>query len=191
MRSGRDDAFVRLISRWSMVGLAVVAGAGCGGNDQGQMISAGDLRRIANVRPATPGWDWPEKSTHEKVTSDSCDGWRWQDTQKLGVTFACLTDNERAAHKALASSRAFARGWAKRTVDAGQFTDVPIQGLGDEAWRIQEDFPGGQEVTYGWRRRTLLLQVHIQCIFQTCPSDIGRAGRAWADAIDKEACTSG
>jgi hypothetical protein len=79
----------------------------------------------------------------------------------------------------------------ERTVDGGQFTDVTIQGLGDEAWRIQEDFPGGQEVTYGWRRRTLLLQVHIQCIFQTCPSDIGRAGRAWADAIDKEACTSG
>jgi hypothetical protein len=102
-----------------------------------------------------------------------------------------LTDNERAAHKALASSRAFARGWAKRTVNGGQFTDVPIQGLGDEAWRIQEDFPGGQEVTYGWRRATLLLQVHIQCIFQTCPSDVGQAGRAWADAIDKEARASG
>jgi hypothetical protein len=26
--------------------------------------------------------------------------------------------------------------------------------------------------------------------FQTCPSDIRRAGRAWADAIDKEARTS-
>jgi len=57
-----------------MVGLAVVAGAGCGGNDQGQTISAGDLRRIATVRPATPGWDWPEKSTHEKVTRTPATG---------------------------------------------------------------------------------------------------------------------
>jgi len=89
----------------------------------------------------------------------------------------------------LASSRTFARGWAKRAVDGGDFTDVPIHGLGDEAWRIQEDFPGGQEVTYGWLRRTLLLQVHIQCIFRTCPSDVRGAGRAWADALDKEART--
>jgi hypothetical protein len=37
------------------------------------------------------------------------------------------------------------------------------------------------------RRSRLVLQVHIQCIFQTCPSDIRRAGRAWADALDKEA----
>jgi hypothetical protein len=83
-------------------------------------------------------------------------------------------------------ARAFARRWAKRTVDGGHFTDLPLQGLGEEAWRIQEDFAGGQEVTYGWRRR-LLLQIHIQCIFETCPSDILRAGRVWADAIDKEA----
>lgn len=42
-------------------------------------------------------------------------------------------------------------------------------------------------MTYRWRRASLVLQIHIQCIFQTCPSDIRRAGRAWADAIDKEA----
>jgi hypothetical protein len=183
----REDVFVRFILRWSAVGLAVVAGAGCGGNAKRTTLSPGDLRRIATVRPTTPGWAWPQKSTHEKLTGDSCDGWRWQDEEKLGVTFACLADKETEAHKGLASSRAFARGWAKRTVDGGHFTDVPLQGLGEEAWRIQEDFPGGQEVTYGWRRSRLLLQVHIQCIFQTCPSDILRAGRAWTDAIDNEA----
>jgi len=120
----------------------------------------------------------------------ACDGWRWQDEEKLGVTFACVADSETGAHKGLAGTRAFARGWAKRTVDGGQFTDVALEGLGEEAWRIQEDFAGGQEVTYGWRRSRLLLQVHIQCIFQTCPSDIGQAGRGWADELDKEAQTT-
>jgi hypothetical protein len=88
----------------------------------------------------------------------------------------------------LPRARAFARYWAKRTVGyGGNFTDVRLDGLGEEAWRIQEDFSGGQEVTYGWRRANLLLQVHIQCIFQTCRSDIRLAARAWVDAIDDEA----
>src|SRR5439155_20947086 len=85
------------------------------------------------------------------------------------------------------AERAFQRGWVERTVGWGGFTDDAIEGLADEAWRIQSDFPGGQEVTYGWRRASLVLQVHIQCIFQTCPSDINVAGRAWVDAIDKQA----
>jgi hypothetical protein len=177
---------VRFISKWSAVVLAVVAGAGCGANPKGTTLSARDLRSIASVRPATPGWAWPRRSTHEKPSA-SCDGWRWQDEEKLGVTFACLADSKTEAHKGLMGARAFARRWAKRTVDGGHFTDLPLQGLGEEAWRIQEDFAGGQEVTYGWRRSRLLLQIHIQCIFETCPSDILRAGRVWADAIDKEA----
>jgi hypothetical protein len=169
--------------------LGIVAlAAGCGAAHE-QMLSASDLRRMTTVRPMPPGWNWPQRPTHEKQITGPCDGWRWQDAEKLGVTYACLVDSETGAHKDVAGARAFARYWAKRTVDGGHFTDVPIDGLGDEAWRIQSDFPGGQEVTYGWRRGRLLLQVHIQCIFQTCPSDIRRAGRAWADAIDKEART--
>jgi hypothetical protein len=95
------------------------------------------------------------------------------------------------AQQGLPGARAFARGWAKRTVDeyGGHFTDVQLDELGKGAWRIQEDFPGGHEITYGWRRANLVLQVHIQCIFQTCPSDIRSAARGWVDAIDDEART--
>ena len=154
------------------------------------MLSAADVRHIATVRPTTPGWDWPEKPTRERL-ANPCDGWRWQDEEKLGVTSACLFESATDAQEGLPRARAFARGWAKRTVDeyGGHFTDVRLDGLGEEAWRIQEDFPGGQEVTYGWRRANLLLQVHIQCIFRTCPSDILSAARTWVDAIDDEART--
>ena len=44
-----------------------------------------------------------------------------------------------------------------------------------------------EEITFGWRDRNLLVEAHIQCIFSTCHSDIGRAGCAWANAIDGEA----
>jgi hypothetical protein len=153
------------------------------------MLSATDVRHITTVRPTSRGWDWPEEPTRERLAG-ACDGWRWQDEAKLGVTSACLFDSPMDAQEGLPRARAFARGWAKRTVGyAGHFTDVRLDGLGEDAWRIQEDFPGGQEVTYGWRRANLLLQVHIQCIFQTCPSDIRSAARDWVDAIDEETRT--
>jgi hypothetical protein len=154
------------------------------------MLSAADLRHITTVQPTTRDWDWPEKPTHEQLAA-ACDGWRWQDEEKLGVTSACLFDSATDAQEGLPRARAFARGWAKRTVDeyGGHFTDVRLDGLGEEAWRIQEDFAGGPEVTYGWRRANLVLQVHIQCIFHTCPSDIRSAARDWVDAIDEETRT--
>jgi hypothetical protein len=117
----------------------------------------------------------------------AADGSRWQDEEKLGVTLAWLLKSSAGARIVLAAERAYQRGWVERTVDGGHFTDLPIEELGDEAWRIQSDFPGGQEVTFGWRRANLMLEVHIQCIFQTCPSDISLAARAWVDAIDNEA----
>jgi hypothetical protein len=120
----------------------------------------------------------------------AADGSRWQDDQKLGVTVAWLLKSPTAARTVLVAARAFQRGWAERTVAGGHFTDLPIEGLGDEAWRVQSDFPGGQEVTYGWRRASLVMQVHVQCIFATCPSDIVRAARAWVDDIDTEAVTT-
>jgi hypothetical protein len=181
--------FVRLITRRALVGISVAAfAAGCG-NSKTEMLSATDVRHITTVRPTSRGWDWPEKPTQERLAG-ACDGWRWQDEAKLGVTSACLFDSPMDAQEGLPRARAFARGWAKRTVGyAGHFTDVRLDGLGEDAWRIQEDFPGGQEVTYGWRRANLLLQVHIQCIFQTCPSDIRSAARDWVDAIDEETRT--
>ena len=120
----------------------------------------------------------------------AADGSRWQDEQKLGVTYALLLTNDAGARIALAAQRAFQRGWVERTLGDGQFTDLPVDGLGDQAWRVQSDFPGGQQATLGWRRARLVLQIHIQCIFRTCPSDIGAAARAWADAMDKEAAAS-
>jgi hypothetical protein len=154
------------------------------------MLSAPDLRPISTVRPTTRGWDWPEKPTHERLAA-ACDGWRWQDEEKLGVTSACLFDSAMEAQAGLPRARAFARYWAKRTSDeyTGHFTDVRLDGLGEEGWRIQEDFSGGQEVTYGWRRANVVLQVHIQCIFQSCRSDIRSAARTWVDAIDDQART--
>lgn len=153
------------------------------------MLSRADVRPIAKVRPTTRGWDWPQRPTHERL-DEACDGWRWQNYEKLGVTSACLFESAKDAHEGLPRARAFARKWAKRTVagSGGHFTDVRVDGLGEEAWRIQGNFSTGQEVTFGWRRANLMMQVHIQCI-STCPSDIRSAARAWGDAIDHEART--
>jgi len=183
---GRDVRVVRL----AVVGVLVASiAAACGTNTRKHVLSADDLRAIATVDPTAVSWGWPREPTHEPRSGGSCDGWRWQGAEKLGVVFACVADTDAGAHNGLAGARAFARRLATRTraVWGGTFTDVALDGLGDEAWRIQGDFAGGQEVTFGWRRSTLLVQVHLQCIFQTCPSDIRRAGRAWADAIDAEA----
>jgi hypothetical protein len=210
---------MRFITRWGVVALVMVA-AGCGADAPEKTLSAGDLRRIATVRPTTPGWSWPqapipadtpppyesplvnetptatipdplEVAYDEQMTGAggvvADDGSRWQDEQKLGVFYESLLKSPTGAGTALAAERIYAHGWAERTVGGGQFTDVPIEGLGDDAWRVQSDFPGGQEVTYGWRRASLVMQVHIQCIRQNCPSDISLAARAWVDAIDKEA----
>ncbi len=178
---------MRTLTRCGLLVPAIVAlASGCGVTQKEQTLSASDLGRIAIVRPTTRGWDWPRKPVRERLRGP-CVGRRWWDADKLGVDYVCLAGAEAAAHKDLEGSRAFARSWAKRAVGGGTFTDLKLEGLGDEAWRIQEDFSGGQEVTLGWRRGRLLLQVHIQCIFQTCPSDIRAAARAWADALDDEA----
>jgi hypothetical protein len=140
-----------------------------------------------NADPLAAELDRQMKSAGEVIAAD---GSRWQDDQKLGVTFAMLFANEAGARTVLAAQRAFQLGWVKQTLGGGHFTDQPVDGLGDEAWRIQSDFPGGQQVTLGWRRALLVLQIHIQCIFHTCPSDISAAARSWADAMDKEAAAS-
>jgi hypothetical protein len=167
---------VRLSTKGAVVGITVATlVAGCGNT---------------RIQPTTRGWDWPEKPTHEHL-GDGCDGWRWQDGSKLGVVSACLFGSEVYAQDGLPRAREFARLWARRWADeqGGHFTDVRLDGLGEDAWRIQGDFPSGPEVTYGWQRANLVLQVHIQCIHQTCLSDIRSAARDWVDAIDHEART--
>ena len=182
---------MRLSTRRAVVGISVAAlVVGCG-NSRTELLSTADLRPITTVRPTTRGWDWPEKPTQEHL-GDGCDGWRWQDEEKLGVASACLFGSAKDAQEGLPRARAFARLWAQRTVDqnGGHFTDIRLDGLGEQAWRIQgDDFPGGPEVTFGWRRANLVLQVHIQCIWRYCFSDIRSAARAWGDAIDHEART--
>jgi hypothetical protein len=178
---------VRFITRCGVASITVAALAtGCGGRSETLTLSGADLWRIGSVRPVMPGWYWPKKPISQQPTGGGCGGSRWQDQQKLGVISACDLYDAAGAHKELAENRAFARGWAKRTVGGGSFTDIQLDGLGDEAWQIREDFAGGQEVTYGWRRSNLVLQVHVQCIFQICPSEILTAVRTWVDAIDEE-----
>jgi hypothetical protein len=180
------------------VGIAVLA-VGCGGGSGKQPFSAGDAQALATLRPTTPGWDWPpqraEKPPFVRDLSGSSDGYiggaesRWQDSTKLAHVDANIFESAAAAHEALPGFRAFARKWAKR--DGGDLIDLAVKGLGQEAWRIQAGPAAfGEEVTYGWRRGNLVVEAHIQCIFITCRSDIGKAGLAWAKAIDAEAQSS-
>jgi hypothetical protein len=114
------------------------------------------------------------------------DGARWQDDDKVGATFAWLLKDASGARTLLAAERAFQHGWAER--DGGKLSDLPIDGLGDEAWAIVgTDSPVGETATYAWRSNSLVLMVHVQCIFKTCPSDISIAARTWAESIDHAA----
>jgi hypothetical protein len=116
----------------------------------------------------------------------AADASRWQDADKLGVTFAWLLKDIAGARLIVAAQRTYQLGWAER--DRGTPTDLKVDGLGDEAWGfVVTDAPVGQMASYGWRRDQLVLMVHVHCIFKTCPSDVGLAVRTWVDAIDKEA----
>jgi len=111
---------------------------------------------------------------------------RWQGADKVGATFAWVLNGAAGARTMLAAVRAFEHGWADR--DGGKISDLPIDGLGEEAWAIVDvDSRVGETATYGWRRDSLVLMVHVQCVFKTCPSDIGPAVRTWVDAIDHAA----
>jgi hypothetical protein len=181
--------------RFGFAAIGVLAVAiGCGSKSGKAAFSGADAARLTTVPPATPGWDWPHASTGSRsfareTVGEAGDGYvgsaesRWQDTTKLSHVDANVFQSASAAHTALPAMRAFARKWARH--DGGPLTDAGVKGLGEEAWRVQAGPASfGEEVTYGWRRRNLVVEVHIQCIFSTCQSDIGRAGRAWAEAID-------
>jgi hypothetical protein len=181
----------RLILIWLVCAVGV---AGCGASSSKSAFSSSDAEELVAIGPATPSWNWPRERAaappfeHER---DSGDGYlgaaesRWQDHAKLAHVDVNVFDSASSAHAALPDFRAFARRMARRS-DGGGFVDASVRDLGEEAWRLRAGATMGETVTFGWRRRNLVLEVHIQC-FSACRSGISGAGRGWADEIDRAA----
>lgn len=186
---------------------AIVVGGCSGGEEQEQVFTPADAMRIANVRPVTPGWTWPQnpekhvssesmteaQSTEpldvelKKQTADIVslgeEGNKWRDADKLANLYAQVVASAAEAHDLMAPFNAYSRGWGKKF---GRITkDEEIDGLGDEAWLLRTE-TNGTEVTYHWRRGNLVVEAHVHC-FGFCPGDVDAAARAWVDAIDEAA----
>jgi len=190
---------------------AIVVGGCSGGEEQEQVCTPADATRIGNVRPVTPGWNWPQnpekRDSTASPTEDRVDateplnlelkkqtadlveigdgGSRWKDGDKLANLSVSVFGSASDAHELMAPLNAFSRGWGERT---GRITkDEEIDGLGDEAWLLwaTSDY-GGKEVPYHWRRGNLVVEAHVDC-FGLCPGDVDAAARAWVDAIDEAA----
>ncbi len=196
------------MTRSAIAVVAAIVVGGCGGGDkQEQLLTAADAMRIANVRPATPGWTWPQNPkkpvwSGSSTESDSTDPLllelkrqtahlvgigeasnKWRAHAKLANLVVDVFGSASDAHEALAPFNAFSRGWGERS---GRVTkDEEIDGLGDEAWLLWVAGSGTQ-VTYHWRRGNLVLEAHVHC-FGNCPGNVDAATRAWVDAIDAEA----
>lgn len=198
------------MTRGAIAVVAAIVVGGCGGGEeQEQVFRPADATRIANVRPVTPGWTWPQ-NPEKHVSSDSMTeadrtdslfvelrkqtadivslgeaGNKWRDDNKLANLYAQVLASAVEAQELMAPLNAFSRGWGERS---GRITkDEAIDGLGDEArlLRTEKDY-GGTEVTYHWRRGNLVIEAHVDC-FGFCPGDVGAAARAWVDAIDEAA----
>jgi hypothetical protein len=189
---------------------AIVVGGCAGGEEQEQVFTPADATRIANIRPVTRGWNWPQKpekrspDSEKEAQPDPTDallvelrrqtadivslreaGNKWRDDNKLANLVANVLASAAQAHELMAPFNGFSRGWAE---SYGRITkDEEIDGLGDEAWllRATTDY-GGREVTYHWRRSNLVVEAHVDC-FGFCPGDVDAAARGWVDAIDKAA----
>jgi hypothetical protein len=190
--------------------VAVAITAGCGGSSNPEARSSQDVvDQAAKVRPATPGWNWPRMPTSSSpYTKDKggdapsggdprtaklyrqlrgldlvgSAGSRWEDTSKLANLYVELWSSAADAHAAMRAYREYAHGWAKAT---GDVSDEVVTGLGDEAWRVSAR-GYSDEVTYKWRRESVVIEAHIQCLI-TCRSDLDKAARGWVDEIDKKA----
>ncbi|OFW75504.1 MAG: hypothetical protein A2Y55_07985 [Actinobacteria bacterium RBG_16_68_12] len=194
--------------RYGVLGVAVVAVlSSCGENSQApESYSVADATRIANVRPVTRGWTWPQ-DPEQPVSSDAPTesaatdpllaefrrqtaelvdlgdfGSRWRDNNKLANLSVGVYGSASDAHAAMAPFNAFSRGSGEKT--GGITKDEDIEGLGDEAWLLVGG--SGTRVTYHWRRDNLVLEAHVDC-FGYCPGDVDAATRAWVDGIDTEA----
>jgi hypothetical protein len=192
------------------VALAAVVLAGCGGEAE-QHFTRADAVRIANVRPTAPGWEWPsnpakpgwsDSSTPPASTDpilaefhrakadlvDVGDAEKeWEDANKLGHLDVGVYGSAADAHRAMTPFDTASRKWGaqtgRRVTQAG-----PVEGIGDEAWRLRV-MGNGPQVTYHWRRGNLVVEAHVHC-FGRCPADVDAAARAWVDVIDATA-TSG
>ena len=197
--------------RATAVVAAIVVGGCGGGEEREQVFTPADLTRIGNVRPATPGWNWPQHQekpqspdpqaeAHDrtdallvklkKQTADLDEigqrGSRWRDGDKLANLAVMVYGSASDAHEMMTPLNGFSRGWAKRY---GRITkDEEIDGLGDEAWLLwtTSNYDGGKEVTYHWRRGNLVVEAHVDCV-GFCQGDVDAAARAWADEIDEAA----
>jgi hypothetical protein len=196
------------ITRGAIAVVAAIVVGGCGGGqEREQLFTPADATRIANVRPAMPGWTWPRNpekhgsagSQTEAQSTDPLDvelrrqtadivslgdaANEWQDADKLANLYAQVFASAAKAHELMAPFNAYSRGWGKRF---GRITkDKEIDGLGDEAWFLRTE-ANGTEVTYHWRRANLVVEAHVHG-FGFCPGDAGAAARAWVEAIDKAA----
>jgi hypothetical protein len=107
----------------------------------------------------------------------------WEDDDKLAHVDVELYGSASAAHHAMAPFNALSRRYARQ---GGYILgEEGVSDLGDDAWRLRIG-GNGQEVTYHWRRRNLVLEAHMHC-FGACPADFAAAARAWAEAIDAQA----
>jgi hypothetical protein len=196
------------MTRGAIAVVAAIVVGGCGGGEeQEQIFTPADATRIANVRPAMPGWTWPQNSekhdsSGSQTQAQSTDPLDvalrrqtanivsvgdaandWQDSNKLANLYAQVFASAAEAHELMAPFNAYSRGWGERF---GRITkDEEIDDLGDEAWLLRTE-ANGTEVTYHWRRGNLVVEAHVHC-FGLCPGDVGAAARAWVDAIDEAA----
>jgi hypothetical protein len=107
---------------------------------------------------------------------------RWEDANKLANLDLGFYRTASDARQAMAALNAFSLGFARKT---GVVTrEQTINGLGNEAW-VLRGTGSGVQVTYHWRRGTLVIEAHVHC-FGVCPVNVGAATRAWVDAIDAE-----
>jgi hypothetical protein len=164
----------------AVVAVAILA-AGCGGGGS-KSFTTSDAKRIAGVRPDARGWTWPS-TTDESRTDDNSAMRAWEDDNKLAHVDVQLYRSDSAAHHAMVPFNALSRSYARQ---GGYILgEEGVPDLGDDGWRLRIG-GNGQEVTYHWRRRNLVLEAHMQC-FGTCPADFAAAARSWAEAIDAQA----
>jgi hypothetical protein len=190
----------------------VVAGCGGGGDEEETFFTAADATRIANVRPVTLDWTWPQEPEetyamretpslsagsdhlvdeylrHTAGLKDLGDvATTWEDQDKLANVSVGLFGSASDAHEAMTAANALLRGWGERN---GRITkEEVVEGLGEEAWVLVVVSDEATEVTYQWRRDNLLHVALVKC-HGSCPGDIEAAAREWADAIDEEASSA-
>jgi hypothetical protein len=164
----------------AVVAVAILA-AGCRGGGSKAFI-ASDAKRIAGVRPDAHGWTWPS-TADESRADDSSAMSAWEDENKLAHVDVHLYRSASAAHHAMGPFNALSRRYARQ---GGYILgEEGVSDLGGDGWRLRIG-GNGDEVTYHWRRRNLVLEAHMQC-FSLCPADFAAAAGAWAKAIDAQA----